>query len=231
MVDIWQLAASNWSPQCKVVINSAIIHILYAIWTTRNNVRFNDAIANWRTSVSWITACVTSAGNHTNKVSSSALKNFITLKRFKFNVNIHHPKSIRLKEVIWQPPLVQWVKCNTDGASTLISSACGGIFRDSNAEFLCGFAENTGTSSAFIAELCGATWSLRNRWKNCLSLTQNMNFIVSHVFREGNSCADGLVNVGLSLDRLTFWNEIPLVIKEIFEANRIGKPLFRVVHI
>jgi ribonuclease HI len=183
----------------------------------------------------------------------------------RFNVNIHHPKSIRLKEVIWQPPLVHWVKCNTDGASTLISSACGGIFRDSNAEFLCGFAENTGTSSAFIAELCGAMnaielaasknwrnlwleldstlvvkafksamlvpWSLRNRWQNCLSLTQNMNFIVSHVFREGNSCADGLANVGLSLDRLTIWNEIPLVIKEIFEANRISKPFFRVLYI
>jgi hypothetical protein len=43
--------------------------------------------------------------------------------------------------------------------------------------------------------------------------------------------ADGLPNVGLSLDRLTIWNEIPLVIKEIFRANRIGKPFFPVVHI
>ncbi|MCI02158.1 glycerol-3-phosphate dehydrogenase, partial [Trifolium medium] len=87
MSDIWHLADSNWSPQCRIVINSAIIHILYAIWTARNNVR--------------------------------------------------------LKEVIWQPPLNHWVKCNTDGASTLTSSACGGIFRNSKAEFLCGFAENT----------------------------------------------------------------------------------------
>ena len=29
---------------------------------------------------------------------------------------------------------------------------------------------------------------------------QSMNFYVSHVFREGNQCADGLANIGLSVN-------------------------------
>jgi hypothetical protein len=57
-----------------------------------------------------------------------------------------------------------------------------------------------------------------------------MNVIVSHIFREGNHCADGLANIGLSLDRLTFWFDVPLVIKEKFDWNKLGKPYFRVVN-
>jgi len=29
-----------------------------------------------------------------------------------------------------------------------------------------------------------------------------MNFLVTHVYREGNSCADTLANLGLNLDHL-----------------------------
>jgi hypothetical protein len=46
-----------------------------------------------------------------------------------------------------------WIKCNTYGASNNTTSSCGGIYRNSNAEFLCGFNENTGMISAYMAEL------------------------------------------------------------------------------
>ncbi|CAJ2662070.1 unnamed protein product [Trifolium pratense] len=264
MTDIWLLAEKNWSPQCKIVIKAALIHLLYAIWTARNNARFNNEMPNWKSYVSWISSNISMAGNLTNKLSSTALRDFTTLKRF--NVNIHPPNPTSIKEVIWQPPFFDWVKCNTDGAFNAATSACGGLFRNSDAAFLCGFAVNTdNASSAFSAELCGAMqaieiaafknwnnlwletdstlvvkafkssslvpWALRNRWLNCLLLTQSMNFVVSHVFREGNFCADSLAHIGLTLDRLTIWNDVPLVIKDSFEANRLGKPFFRVVHI
>jgi hypothetical protein len=48
------------------------------------------------------------------------------------------------------------VKCNTDGTSNNLTSFCGGIFRNSNSEFICGFADYIGHGSALIAELCGA---------------------------------------------------------------------------
>jgi len=37
-------------------------------------------------------------------------------------------------------------------------------------------------------------------------MTQNMRFFASHIYREGNTCADGLANHGLSLSSLDlFW--------------------------
>ncbi|MCI65065.1 hypothetical protein A2U01_0086323, partial [Trifolium medium] len=34
--------------------------------------------------------------------------------------------------------------------------ACGGLFWNSDVDFLYGFTKNTGIASAFVAELCGA---------------------------------------------------------------------------
>jgi ribonuclease HI len=53
-------------------------------------------------------------------------------------------------------------------------------------------------------------WELSNRWLNCTKITRNMNFVVSHVYRERNQCANRLANIGLGLDIFTFWNELPL---------------------
>lgn len=42
-------------------------------------------------------------------------------------------------------------------------------------------------------------WCLRNRCQNCLVRLSNMKFFVSHIYREGNTCACGLANIDLSL--------------------------------
>jgi hypothetical protein len=73
-------------------------------------------------------------------------------------------------------------------------------------------------------------WELSSRLKNCLKITSGMNFVVSHVYREGNQCADGLANLGLSIDRFTIWNELPQEIRSFFVDNRLGKPSFRIIH-
>jgi ribonuclease HI len=57
---------------------------------------------------------------------------------------------------MWYPPLNSWIKRNTDGSSSSMSSACGIIFRDSNADCLLCISENLGLVSAFYAELLGA---------------------------------------------------------------------------
>jgi ribonuclease HI len=40
-------------------------------------------------------------------------------------------------------------------------------------------------------------WRLRNKWLNCVELTKNMCFIISHIFKEGNRCADEIACIGL----------------------------------
>lgn len=38
------------------------------------------------------------------------------------------------------------------------------------------------------------SWRFRNRWRNCIFITNWMNFLTSHIYWEGNSCADKLAN-------------------------------------
>jgi ribonuclease HI len=54
--------------------------------------------------------------------------------------------------------MLNWLKCNIDGASNGNPgiAACGGIFRNYDADFIYGFAEPLGTTSSFVAELSGA---------------------------------------------------------------------------
>jgi ribonuclease HI len=42
-------------------------------------------------------------------------------------------------------------------------------------------------------------WPLRNHWKNVLVMIRSLNFIVSHLCREGNQVADLFANHGLTL--------------------------------
>ena len=101
------------------------------------------------------------------------MSNFVILK--KFNVTLHPPKAPKIIEVIWKPPINQWVKCNIDGSSTSNSSACGGIFRNHDSNLLLCFAENTGACNAFHAELLGAMraielakqYNWNNLWLKC----------------------------------------------------------------
>jgi ribonuclease HI len=61
-------------------------------------------------------------------------------------------------------------------------------------------------------------WALRNHWQNCLCKVRSMNFIVSHLFRKGNSCADTLANLGLSAN--AFWSKCPCVLDLNKEINQ-----------
>jgi len=67
---------------------------------------------------------------------------------------------------------------------------------------------------------------LRNRWFNCKQLLGTMNFIVSHIYREGNQCADDLANIGLNFDQFTMWDSPPPTIHYAFGKNKLGWPNF-----
>jgi ribonuclease HI len=177
---------------------------------------------------------------------------------------VGYPKIPVLREIIWQPPLLNWYKCNADGAAcgNPGNAACGGVFRDHNADFTFAFSEPLGVDSSVFAEMCGAmraleiafennwlnlwleldsslvvaafknpakpvAWPLRNRWKNVMSMISQMNCIVTHIFREGNSVADLLANYGLTSSVYTSWSSVPLFISDGLSKNKLGTPSFR----
>jgi ribonuclease HI len=262
MDDMWKLCELNWFPQVKVTVLAAIVNLLNTIWFARNQSKFHNKTISWRAAISLIISNTAISGNNTSKLSSNSMRDFTFLKLF--SITIHHPRIPIIREIIWQPPLGNWTKCNTHDAScgNPGNASCGGVFRDDKADFLFAFAEPLGFESSFFAELCGAlraieiafdrnwlnlwlesdsslvvaafknpnkpiAWPLRNRWNNVLLKTSQMNFIVTHVYREGNKVADLVANFGLNVPAFTSWSTAPDFILESLACNKLGIPNFR----
>jgi ribonuclease HI len=168
-----------------------------------------------------------------------------------------------VKEVIWYPPISNWMKVNTDGSllKNPTRAACGGIFRNSFGFTMGCFAQKIFTDSAFVAEIFGAilaieiashnNWlnlwletdsmllvmafnaaqmipcKLRNGWAGCMDIAKGMNLLVSHIYREGNSCADSLASLGLDCNEFVWWNHPPSAISSEVIRNMLGLPNFR----
>jgi predicted ferric reductase len=113
--DIWLLYDRNWQAQCRVVILACLINILHTIWMVRNHARFKNKLIHWKSAITIISSSVSLAGNLTNKTYHASMTDFTILKKFK--VSVHPPRAPIIKEVLWQPPRFNWLKCNTDGAS------------------------------------------------------------------------------------------------------------------
>jgi ribonuclease HI len=154
MEDVWKLCDLGWSPQSKITITAALVNLLNVIWHVRNQARFHHVLIPWKAAIALIISYTSLAGNNTCKTASNSLKDFVFLKSLR--VTIHPSRVSMVKEVLWQPPLMQWIKCNIDGSSIPGNSACGGLFRDHNADFLYGFAEPLGITNSLVAELNGA---------------------------------------------------------------------------
>ncbi|KAF1894302.1 hypothetical protein Lal_00004226 [Lupinus albus] len=70
-------------------------------------------------------------------------------------------------------------------------------------------------------------WRLANSWHRCLGWIASMNFKVSHIYREGNACADSLASFGAFSQMYTWWDDVPGFIFEDFNRNRLGLPTYK----
>jgi ribonuclease HI len=98
---------------------------------------------------------------------------------YKFEVILKPPKPQIIKEVLWHPPLLNCIKSNIDGTSARNpgNSACGGLFRNADFEFLGAFAINLGFNLTLNDELVGAMTAIEIAFsKNCLNLWLETDF-------------------------------------------------------
>ncbi|MCH80616.1 RNA-directed DNA polymerase (Reverse transcriptase) [Trifolium medium] len=65
-------------------------------------------------------------------------------------------------------------------------------------------------------------WDLRNRWSNCLSLGLNLQW--SHIYREGNTCADKFAILGHAYANLRWWSSLPPILRVVFLSDNLGHP-------
>ncbi|CAA7023532.1 unnamed protein product [Microthlaspi erraticum] len=96
------------------------------------------------------------------------------------------------RQISWTPPMRGWFKVNTDGASrgNPGRATAGGVLRDEDGAWCCGFALNIGICSAPLAELWGIYYGLYMAWE-----MRRWRWIR----REANRVADGLGNHTFSL--------------------------------
>ncbi|XP_058742423.1 uncharacterized protein LOC131614904 [Vicia villosa] len=73
-------------------------------------------------------------------------------------------------------------------------------------------------------------WALRIRWENVIQHTRSINFLVTHIYRAGNYCADRLANIGLHVQDFTSWDVVHREILMEFAKNFIDLPIYRVTH-
>jgi hypothetical protein len=59
-------------------------------------------------------------------------------------------------------------------------------------------------------------------------MLSQMNYIITHTYREANTVADYLANMGLSLSFYTAWSLAPSFISEDMARNKLGFPGFRI---
>lgn len=114
--DIWKVCDRSWTPQCKLTITACLVNVINCIWYVRNQARFQNKIIDWRIVINIIITSTALSGNNTNKTSAVDMTEFRILKALK--INIHPPKAPSIKEVLWHPPIFNWLKVNTDGAVT-----------------------------------------------------------------------------------------------------------------
>jgi len=130
-------------------------------------------------------------------------------------------------------------------------ATCGSIFRGSMREFIalvvefyrviyamkktqkmdltnvwleCDFAL---VSGAFTTRT-KVSWMIRNWWNTCLNYCGKIRFKATHIFREGNTCADKLANLGfIHRDYFHWYNRFPSSLFLEFFMNRYSLRICR----
>jgi len=117
------------SSQCQIVINQLSLMLLTQIGFLGIKLDSITKTIDWKSTMIRILASVILVGNYTKLIASSSMRDFEIIK--KFNINIDPPKAPTIKEIIWHPLILNWIKCNTPVAFTSSASSCEGMFRTS----------------------------------------------------------------------------------------------------
>lgn len=259
LLDVFGTGDRSWSPQVKEVFRAAVINIIWVIWFSRNQIRFNNKAVTYQAAINMVLASTSLSSNCTTAHMHSTVAELAIMKHFK--VDGHPRRATNIIQIDWHPPPCGWIKVNTEGTAKGSPGHTGGegIFRDHSGAVLGCFAKYYGITDSFHAKLlaamhaitvakekgwhclwleCDSTlviqsiaspdlvpWRLRTTWRNCLQAHPQTLLTVSHIYREGNNCADRLAAFGLANRNYTWWDSIPSSIRPDFFRNRLDCPI------
>jgi hypothetical protein len=70
-------------------------------------------------------------------------------------------------------------------------------------------------------------WRVRQAWQRCIFQISQMDFQVSHIFREGNQVADMLSKHALELQADSWWFSAPSFCSSLVVNDCMGRESFR----
>ncbi|XP_058775629.1 uncharacterized protein LOC131649906 [Vicia villosa] len=200
--EVWKLCDRNWSPQCKVVVQELCINTIHTIWNCRNMKRFQNNPTYWRNAITNIKADVQLAGTWTNLPFRNSIEDFRILKLF--DVPIHPPRPSLIKKFFGSSgDFIIGFSKNLGKHNAFFAELSGALRAIELAQLhhwnhLWLESDSSLVVKAFSNQ-AAIPWLLRNRWINCHVYTRHINFLITHVYREANSCADLLANEGLTV--------------------------------
>ncbi|XP_050222916.1 uncharacterized protein LOC126673008 [Mercurialis annua] len=154
----------DFSSQIAALWSAAIISAVWMIWNSRNDAIFEGVEPNIHITLRHIWKAIRETDFYRcgSMHNSEKEKKIISL----LNIKKIHGKAPRIIEVKWHPPLVNWIKVNTDGSATGSPgiAGSGGIFRNARGFPKGAFAFGIGSSLAFIAELRAAMFAIKVAW-------------------------------------------------------------------
>ncbi|KAL0906957.1 hypothetical protein M5K25_025491 [Dendrobium thyrsiflorum] len=210
IVDMLKLWFVDYKGHIRNIIPSLI---LWYLWMEKNNSRFNGiAMCHLRIiqNVNHKIGALYSA----NLISGNSFKNYL-FSMEAFGINLPMVNSQRLpRAVVWLKPLVNVFKLNVDTVSINSVWGCGGLIRDSNGDFILGFAGPSPISDVKFTINYTILYSLRLFLS--LGITNVVIEVSSNLFvnAKGNVCANVIAIWGCALDAM-----VDLIIPHL--SNRI----------
>jgi len=240
------------SSQVRDVYVAAIVHSVYCIWLSRNALRFSFVPPSLHATMARVSSFVAMSGMHSN--DNCLTYDVAVLNSFFIPPNYRHFKDIisvvwKPPTITWvKVNMDDSVIDNNASCGGLFRDFRGtflGYFASNvghvsvlEAELLClilamEFAASNHWTRLWIE--CDSSSvvhtfknpsvipiSLRNRWHNCMH--HGMTVLCSHIFREGNCCADMLPFIGHSLTHTIWFDTMPPSLAVDFARDRSGLP-------
>jgi hypothetical protein len=245
-----------WSALLLNLARASFIHVLHTIWMGRNGIRFNNCVINVHAAKMKILTSIATSAPLLDGHTTSATE-LLILSRFRIQPRLPRAPQHRLvlwksPPIWWYKVNTDGSVMNNvaacggifrDHMANHVASFAQNIVMATvlYAEIMAIIlalelaaihswsniwveSDSTAALGAFDnPEL--VPWNLRNRWSNCF--LRGLNIIHSHIFREGNACADSLANHGHGVEDSAWWDSLPLFLGDQFLYDKMGLPCYR----
>ncbi|XP_004296004.1 PREDICTED: putative ribonuclease H protein At1g65750-like [Fragaria vesca subsp. vesca] len=151
--DLWSsVTGKAFSPQLKNIWFASCLFALMAIWKSHNKLRFDNKQPSLMRVFRSVKAWVRYIAPYTPGCVRGVLDSKV-LSSMGVILVLKCQSALRI--VLWHPPLIPWLKLNTNGFSKGNPglAGCGGVFRDSFGRLIGGYCQGLGTQTTFFVEL------------------------------------------------------------------------------